>query len=180
MTAAVTTAVTPEPCPASASTYAAYGVTSAMTVPSTGSSVRRRISATPPATTTPASTPPPASRPNSPAVSAHDSALPATAAATATRNSNRLVASLNRLSACTRVCTRGCSASRRPSAVTATGSVLASTVPSRKARLGGSPVTATATAPTAAAEKTTKPTASRVTGRHTWRSTCQDRSSPAA
>ena len=50
---------------------------------------------------------------------------------TATLNSTSEVASLNRLSACTRTCTRPGSAGRRPSAVTATGSVLDSTAPRR-------------------------------------------------
>lgn len=98
----------------------------------------------------------------------------------ATRNSSRLVASLNRLSACTRACTRGGRDNRRANAATATGSVLASTAPSAKAMPTGSGVSAMAKAPTAAAETSTSPTASAVTGRHTARRSRQGSSSPAA
>ena len=69
-------------------------------------------------------------------------AVPATAKETAIWNSTRLVASLNRLSACTSACTFGGSESRRPSALTATGSVLASTAPSTNAMLAGTAATA--------------------------------------
>ena len=94
-------------------------------------------------------------------------AVPATAKETAIWNSTKLVASLNRLSACTSACTLGGSESRRPSALTATGSVLASTAPSTNAMLAGIPATAPATAATAAADASTRPTASTITGRHT-------------
>src|SRR2546421_436693 len=170
----------PETCADSASTYAAYGVTSAVTVSSTGSAVRRRISDTPAATTAPMPAPPPAaSRKSSPA-RPHGTVPPTTANAVATRNRTRLVASLNRLSAWISACSRGGSGSRRPSAVTATGSVLASTVPRTKAIGVDSGVSATATPATAAAEARTRPSASTVTGRHTGLSSGPGRSCPAA
>ena len=93
--------------------------------------------------------------------------MPPTAIAMAIWNSTRLVASLNKLSPCTRAWILGGSDSRRPSALTATGSVLASTAPSTNARLAGIAASAPATAATAAAEASTRPTASIVTGRQT-------------
>ncbi|SEC00926.1 hypothetical protein SAMN05216482_1765 [Streptomyces sp. PAN_FS17] len=90
------------------------------------------------------------------------------------------VASLKRLSAWTSTWTLGGSASRLPSAVTATGSVLASTDPSTRAICQDSGVTADATAPTAAADASTRPTASTPTGFHTSRSSRQDSSSALA
>lgn len=180
MMLATTTAVTPDACSDSAATNARYGVISATTVSRTGSSVRRRISATPPATTAPIAAPPNASTANCPAAAHQDSATPATAAPTVTRNRIRLVASLNRLSAWTRVCSRGGSDSRRPSAATATGSVLASTAPSTNARVAGSGATHTATNPTAAADASTSPIARTATGCQTRRNSGQDSSSPAA
>ena len=87
---------------------------------------------------------------------------------------------MNRLSACTSACTLGGSESRRPSALTATGSVLASTAPSTNAMLAGSPATAPATAATAAADASTKPTARTSTGRHTASTSRHGNSSLAA
>ena len=73
---------------------------------------------TPAATTPPTAAPPAARTANSPgAVQQHAvdrPAVPATAKETAIWNSTRLVASLNRLSACTSACTFGGSDSRRP------------------------------------------------------------------
>ena len=88
--------------------------------------------------------------------------------------------SLNRLSACTRAWTLAGRESRRASAPTATGSVLARTAPSTNAMLSDSEATAVATAATAAAEASTRPTASTTTGRHTARKSRQDSSSLAA
>ena len=90
------------------------------------------------------------------------------------------MASLNRLSACTRAWTFGGSESRRPSALTATGSVLASTAPSTNAMLAGTPATAHAMAATAAADARTRPTARTATGRHTARRSRHGSSSLAA
>ena len=106
--------------------------------------------------------------------------MPPTARETAIWNSTRLVPSLNKLSACTSACTRGGRESRRPSALTATGSVLASTAPSTNAMLADSDATAPATAATAAAEASTRPTASTATGRHTARRSRHASSSLAA
>ena len=106
--------------------------------------------------------------------------VPATAMDTAIWNSTRLVASLNRLSAWTSAWTRGGRDSRRPSALTATGSVLASTAPSTNAMLAGTAATAPATAATAAADASTRPTARMITGRHTARTSRQGSSSLAA
>src|SRR4051812_9139755 len=134
----------------------------------------------PSAASPPTSTPPPVSVPNSASVWPQDTAPVVTARESATRKSSRLVASLNRLSACTSACTRGGRDSRRPSAVTATGSVLASTAPSTNAVPTGSGVNATTTAPAATADTSTSPTASTVTGRHTTLRSRQASSSPAA
>jgi hypothetical protein len=103
-----------------------------------------------------------------------------TAKDTAIWYSTRLVPSLNRLSACTSACTLAGSESCRPSAPTATGSVLASTAPSTNAMLGGSGASTPATAATAAADASTRPTASSTTGRHTACRSRQDSSSLAA
>ena len=187
MTRPVTiTAITGDTCSAWPSTYAAYGVTSAITVSSTGSVTRRRTRTTPAASTPPTAAPPAARTANWPAPCSSTPpavvrpAVPATANETAIWNSTRLVASLNRLSACTSACTFGGSASRRPSALTATGSVLASTAPSTNAMLAGIPATAPATAATAAADASTSPTASTTTGRHTARRSRHGSSSLAA
>ena len=107
-------------------------------------------------------------------------AVPATAMDIAIWNSTRLVASLNRLSAWTSAWTRGGRDSRRPRALTATGSVLASTAPSTNAMLAGTAATAPATAATAAADASTRPTARMITGRHTTRRSRQGSSSLAA
>ena len=106
--------------------------------------------------------------------------MPPTARETAIWNSTRLVPSLNKLSACTSACTLAGRDSRRPSALTATGSVLASTAPSTNAMLADSEATAPATAATAAAEASTRPTASTATGRQTARRSRQGSSSLAA
>src|SRR5690349_1755715 len=176
--------MTGDTCAASPSTNAAYGVISASTVSSTGSVTRRRTGMTPAAITPPTAAPPAARTANCPA--ACSSALPAvpvvpaTAKETAIWNSTRLVASLNKLSACTSACTFGGSESRRPSALTATGSVLASTAPSTNAMLAGTAATAHVTAATAAADASTRPTARTATGRHTARRSRHGSSSLAA
>ena len=90
-----------------------------------------------------------------------------TANDTAIWNSTRLVASLNRLSACTSAWIFGGSDSRRPSALTATGSAPARTAPSTNAIATGTAVTADSTAATAPADATTRPTARTATGRQT-------------
>src|SRR5271166_344437 len=182
---ATITAVTPETWNVSPGRYAAYGVTRAATVSSTGSVIRRRTAMTPTATTAPTSTPPPASTANSPTPCsrmpvADIPAVPPTARETAIWYSTRLVPSLNKLSACTSVCTLTGSESRRASALTATGSVLAKTAPSTNAMLADRDATATPTAATAAAEASTSPTASTATGRHTARRSRQASSSLAA
>src|ERR1700678_1718220 len=125
---ATITAMTGDTCSTSPSTYAAYGVISASTVSSTGSVTRRRTGMTPAAITPPAAAPPAARTANCPAPCTSTRgtaglAVPATARDTAIWNSTRLVASLNRLSACTSACTLGGSDRRRPSALTATGRV---------------------------------------------------------
>jgi hypothetical protein len=155
-------------------------VTSEITASRTGSSVRRRMSVTTLAIAAPMTVPPPASTMNSPPAEPQPTATDATATLAATRNSTSEVASLNRLSACTRTWTFGGSASRLPSAVTATGSVLASTAPSTNASCQDSGVTAEATAPTAAAEASTRPTDRTPTGFQTRRSSRQDSSSALA
>ena len=148
-------------------------MTSATTVSSTGSVTRRRSRTTPAASTHPTAAPPAARTANCPAPCSSTPpgvvrpAAPATASETAIWNSTRLVASLNRLSACTSAWTFGGSESRRPSALTATGSVLASTAPRTNAMLAGIPATAPATAATAAADASTRPTARTSTGRQT-------------
>src|ERR1700678_1543522 len=182
---ATITAMTGDTCSTSPSTYAAYGVISASTVSSTGSVTRRRTGMTPAAITPPAAAPPAARTANCPAPCTSTRgtaglAVPATARDTAIWNSTRLVASLNRLSACTSACTLGGSDRRRPSALTATGSVLASTAPRTKARLAGTAATAHVTAATAAAEASTRPTARTATGRHTARRSRHGSSSLAA
>ena len=182
---ATITAVTPETWNVSPSRYAAYGVTRAATVSSTGSVIRRRTTMTPAATTAPTSTPPPASTTNLPTPCsrmpvAAIPAVPPTARETAIWYSTRLVPSLNKLSACTSVCTLTGSESRRASALTATGSVLARTAPRTSAVLADKDATATPTAATAAAEASTSPTASTATGRHTARRSRQASSSLAA
>jgi hypothetical protein len=106
--------------------------------------------------------------------------VPPTARETAIWNSIRLVPSLNKLSACTSAWTRAGRESRRPSALTATGSVLASTTPSTNAMLADSEATAPATAATAVAEANTRPTASTATGRQMARRSRQGNSSLAA
>src|SRR5271157_956641 len=139
---------------------------------------------TPAAITPPTAAPPAARTANCPAACSSTPpagpAVPATAKETAIWNSTRLVASLNRLSACTSACTLGGSDRRRPSALTATGSVLASTAPSTKAMLTGTAATAHVTAATAAADASTRPTARTVTGRHTARRSRHGSSSLAA
>ena len=147
--------------------------------------IRRRTMTTAAPISAPTSAPPPASTTNC-TVPCH-STLPQPAATelptakdTAIWNSTRLVPSLNRLSACTRACTRGGSASRRPSALTATGSVLASTAPSTNAIAAGTAATADSTTATAAAEASTRPTARTTTGRHTARRSRPGRSLVAA
>ena len=87
---------------------------------------------------------------------------------------------MNRLSACTSAWIRAGSQIRRESALTATGSVLASTAPRTNARATGSPATAPATAATAAAEASTSPTARITTGRQTACTSRQGSSSLAA
>ena len=179
-------AMTGDTCITSLSTNTAYGVTSASTVSSTGSVTRRRTGMTPAAITPPTAAPPAARTANCPAACSSTPpatagpAVPATAKETAIWNSTRLVASLNRLSACTSACTLGGSDRRRPSALTATGSVLASTAPSTKAMLTGTAATAQVTAATAAADASTRPTARTVTGRHTARRSRHGSSSLAA
>src|SRR6266581_7154177 len=143
------------------------------TVSSTGSLIRLRNGRIPAASTPPTAAPPAARIANCPAPCSSAPpavvrpAVPAIANETAIWNSTRLVASLNRLSACTSAWTFGGSESRRPSALTATGSVLASTDPSTNAMLAGIPATAPATAAAAAADASTRPTARTSTGRHT-------------
>lgn len=117
---------------------------------------------------------------NSVPAACQDTPAEATATTTATRKSTSDVASLKRLSACTRTWTRGGRARRRPRAVTATGSVLARTAPRTSAICQVSGVSSDATAPTAAAEASTRPTASTLTGFHTRRSSRQDSSSALA
>src|SRR5262249_9309132 len=68
----------------------------------------------------------------------------------------------------------------RPRALTATGSVLASTAPRTNATLTDSAATAPATAATAAADAITRPTARTTTGRHIARRSRQASSSLAA
>src|SRR6516165_8574187 len=183
---ATITAMTGDTCSTSPSTNAAYGVISASTVSSTGSVTRRRTGMIPVAITPPTAALPAARTTNCPTPCTSTPparlvlAVPATAKDTAIWNSTRLVASLNRLSACTSACTFGGSDSRRPSALTATGSVLASTAPSTKAMLAGIPATAHAVAATAAADASTRPTARTATGRHTARRSRHDSSSLAA
>ncbi|KIX79132.1 hypothetical protein SF23_02445 [Streptomyces sp. MBRL 10] len=109
-----------------------------------------------------------------------DTPAEATATTTATRKSTSEVASLKRLSACTRTWTRGGSARRRPSAVTATGSVLARMAPRTNAICRVSGVIRNAITPTAAAEARTRPTASTLTGFHARRGSRQDSSSALA
>jgi hypothetical protein len=87
---------------------------------------------------------------------------------------------LNRLSALSSTCTRPGSASPRPSAVTATGSVLASSAPRTKAMDAGNGVSTVANTPTTAEEASTRPNANVVTGRHTVRRSRKDSSSAAA
>ena len=147
--------------------------------------IRRRTTTIPAPTTAPTSTPPPASTTNSPAPCSRAPvaaipAAPPTARETAIWYSTRLVPSLNKLSACTSVCTLTGSESRRASALTATGSVLAKTAPSTNAMLADNDATATPTTATAAAEASTSPTASTATGRHTARRSRQASSSLAA
>ena len=180
------TASTGDTCRAAPSTYAAYGVTSAITVSRTGSVTRLRSRTAPAASTPPAAAPPAVRTANRAAPCSStlpapaEPAVPATAKDTAIWNKTRLVPSLNRLSACTSACTRGGSDSRRPSALTATGSVLASTAPSTNARLAGIPATAPATTATAPADASTRPTDRMTTGRHTARSSRHGSSSLAA
>src|SRR5262249_60552001 len=64
--------------------------------------------------------------------------------------------------------------------LTATGSVLASTAPSTNAMPADNEATVPATAATAAAEASTRPTASTATGRHTARKSRHGSSSLAA
>src|ERR1700749_1350864 len=147
---------------------------------------RRRSRTTPAASTHPTPAPPAARTTNCPAPCSSTPpgvARPAGLAnpnETAIWNSTRLVASLNRLSACTSACTLGGSESRRPSALTATGSVLTSTAPSTNAMLAGTAATAHVTAATAAADASTRPTARTATGRHTARRSRNGSSSLAA
>src|SRR6185437_14796647 len=130
---------------ASPITYAAYGVTSEMTVSTKGSSTRRRTNRAAAATAAPSPAPPPASFTNSRVMCPADIAPPATATEIATLNSSSEVASLNSDSACTSVCMRGGRKRRRASAVTATGSVEARIAPSTKASAGRRGVIAAAT-----------------------------------
>ena len=140
---------------------------------------------TPAATTAPTSTPPPANTTTLPTPCSRMpvAAIPvvrSTARETAIWYSTRLVPSLNKLSAWTSVCTLTGSESRRASAMTATGSVLARTAPRTSAVLADKDATATPTAATAAAEASTSPTASTATGRQTARRSRQASSSLAA
>ena len=133
-------------------------MTRATTDSSTGSVMRRRTKTTAEPSTAPVSAPPPASTTNCATPCHSTEPQPAaaelpTAKDTAIWNSTRLVASLNRLSACTSAWIRGGSDSRRPSALTATGSVLARTAPSTNAIATGTAVTADSTAATAAGRR---------------------------
>src|SRR5436190_15129058 len=131
-------------------------------------------------TATPMTTPPPPSRKKR-QIPSPTSVAPVTTAAAATWKSTSDVASLNRLSPCTSVATRGGSGSRRDSADTATGSVLASTAPSTKAASSGTEVsTPWTTYATAKAVTTTSPSASTAIGRHSERSSGMRTCSAAA
>ena len=136
---------------------------SASTVSSTGSVTRRRTAMTPAAVTPPATAPPAARTANWPALCssippAVVRAVPATAMETATWNSTRLVASLNRLSACTSTWTFGGSDSRARCAGSPTKPSAASAASSTAARpstnCAGSSSTPTAARSCTAATKT--------------------------
>ncbi|GAB3798047.1 hypothetical protein GCM10027605_09030 [Micromonospora zhanjiangensis] len=134
---ATTTASTPLACTTSASRNAENGVRKLSTPSRSGSSRRRRISTTTPATTRPAATPPrnePANRPRYPS---GPGLAPPAIRPTDTANRVNAVPSLIKLSARRTVRNRRGSRFARPA--TAAASVGASTAPSTCAAAGGTP-----------------------------------------